>query len=115
VQVFGDPRIALNIPAGSFYPAPKIDSSVLVVNLLSEPRIPQENLPEFFSLAKTAFSHKRKMLHNALAGYGGLGSEGPDRLLQLAAITVDRRPQTLSLEEWGRLAAAARQIRAENG
>ncbi len=107
VQVFGAPRVALNIPAGSFYPAPKVDSAVLVVDLLDEPLIPRDDLREFFSLAKAAFGQKRKMLHNALAGYAGLGSEGSLRLLEQAAIDPQRRAQTLSLEEWGRLAAAS--------
>jgi 16S rRNA (adenine1518-N6/adenine1519-N6)-dimethyltransferase len=114
VQVFGNPQVALSIPAGSFYPAPKVDSALLVVDMLPEPLIPREDLVEFFSLAKSAFSHKRKMLHNALAGYMGLGSAGAARLLELAAVEPDRRAQTLALEEWGRLAAASKKIKAEN-
>lgn len=113
VQVFGSPRVALAIPAGAFYPAPKVDSAVLIVELLEKPLIPQELLAEFFSLAKSAFSHKRKMLHNALAGYAGLGGAGATRLLEMAGIEPDRRAQTLSLEEWGRLAAASKKVRAE--
>lgn len=106
VQVFGSPRVAFNIPAGSFYPAPKVDSAVLLIDLFAEPAIPQADLKTFFSLAKTAFSHKRKMLHNALAGHAGLGAEGAQRLLEEAGIRSDRRAQTLSLEEWGKLTAA---------
>ena len=106
VQVYGSPRIALDIPAGAFYPAPKVDSSVLVVDLYAEPSIGLENLDAFFRLAKTAFSHKRKMLHNALAGHPGLGSQGAGDLLKEAAIDPDRRAQTLTLEEWGRLTQA---------
>jgi hypothetical protein len=56
VQVFGNPRVALAIPAGAFYPAPKVDSAVLTVELLEKPLIPQEHLAEFFNLAKAAFS-----------------------------------------------------------
>ena len=101
VQVYGSPRVALDIPAGAFYPAPKVDSSVLVVDLYNEPLIPLAQMEVFFRLAKTAFSHKRKMLHNALAGHPGLGSEGARLLLESAGISPDRRAQTLTLEEWG--------------
>ncbi|MBU1691556.1 MAG: ribosomal RNA small subunit methyltransferase A [Gammaproteobacteria bacterium] len=114
VQVFGQPRVALNIPAGSFYPAPKVDSALLLIELLDQPLIPQEHLAEFFSLARAAFSHKRKMLHNALAGYAGLGVEGSARLLEAADIDPQRRAQTLSLGEWGKLAAASLQLKALN-
>jgi len=113
VQVFGNPRVALAIPAGAFYPAPKVDSAVLTVELLEKPLIPQEHLAEFFNLAKAAFSHKRKMLHNALSGYAGLGAEGAARLLEKAAIDAQRRAQTLTLEEWGRLAEASLQLKAQ--
>jgi 16S rRNA (adenine1518-N6/adenine1519-N6)-dimethyltransferase len=101
VQVFGSPRIAFNIPAGSFYPAPKVDSAVLVVELYGEPLVPLPDLKAFFALAKAAFSQKRKMLHNTLAGYNGLGSAGAQRVLEQAGIDPDRRAQTLSIEEWG--------------
>ena len=104
VQVYGMPSIALRIPAGAFYPAPKVDSAVLLVDLYDKARIAPQDMDVFFSLAKQAFSHKRKMLHNALAGYPRLGSEGSLRLLEQAGISPDRRAQTLSLEEWGELA-----------
>lgn len=103
VQVFGEPRVALRIPAGAFFPAPKVDSAVLDVDLFEKPRIEQVNLDLFFKLAKQAFSHKRKMLHNALAGYPGLGSDGSRQLLTQAGINPDHRAQTLSLDEWGDL------------
>jgi 16S rRNA (adenine1518-N6/adenine1519-N6)-dimethyltransferase len=68
VQVYGSPRIAARIPSESFYPAPKVDSAVLTVDLYEQPMIPYELLDSFFLLAKAAFTQKRKMLHNALAG-----------------------------------------------
>lgn len=104
VQVFGTASVALRIPAGSFYPAPKVDSAVLLVDLYDKPLIDQENLDIFFKLAKQAFSHKRKMLHNSLAGFPHLGSEGSRQLLEQAGISPDRRAQTLSLKEWGDMA-----------
>ncbi len=110
VQVFGSPRIALQIPAGAFYPVPKVDSAVLVVDLFAQPLIPQPDLEVFFRLLKTAFTHKRKMLHNALSAYNGLGSEGAQRLLETAGIDPRRRAQTLSLSEWGNLVHACREI-----
>ena len=110
VQVYGAASVALRIPAGAFYPAPKVDSAVLLVELYDEPRIASENLDTFFALAKQAFSHKRKMLHNALAGYPRLGSEGSRQLLEQAGISPDRRAQTLSLEEWGDLACTYKEM-----
>ena len=109
VQVFGEARMEFCIPAGAFYPAPGVDSALLTVRLYPQPLIAPADLETFFSLARAAFSHKRKMLHNALAGYDGLGSAGAARLLQQAEIDGNRRAQTLSLAEWGRLARVFRE------
>lgn len=101
VQLYGQPRIAHHIPAGAFYPAPKVDSALLLVELFEQPRLPQDKVEAFFRLAKAAFAQKRKTLANSLAAVWG--KEGAAARLQAAGIDPMRRPQTLSLEEWGRL------------
>jgi 16S rRNA (adenine1518-N6/adenine1519-N6)-dimethyltransferase len=105
VQVYGQPRVMARIPAGSFYPAPRVDSAVIRVDLYSEPRLPDHQLNSFFHLAKAGFSQKRKTLRNALAG--GLRWEPAEAHQLLAAVGIDpqRRAETLSLEEWAALTA----------
>ncbi len=100
VQVFGEPQIVMQIPAGAFYPAPEIDSAVLYVDLFQEPAIPQEKLDSFFRLIKAGFSQKRKMLRNTLTSGLHLPREQVEALLEQAGIDPQRRAQTLSLEEW---------------
>jgi 16S rRNA (adenine1518-N6/adenine1519-N6)-dimethyltransferase len=107
VQVYGRPRIATNIPAGSFYPAPKVDSSVVRVDLYSQPMIPAPWLDFFFRLAKAGFSQKRKTLRNSLSGGMRWTKTKTEDLLQSAGIDPIRRAETLSLEEWGLLVEKA--------
>lgn len=106
VQVYGKPSIAAKIPAGAFYPAPKVDSAVIRVDLYPEPLIPPGRLEAFFRLAKAGFSQKRKTLRNSLSA--GLAIPAPEaaNLLTAAGIDPMRRAETLSIEEWGRLAGA---------
>ncbi len=66
VQVYGKPRIAASIPAGAFYPAPKVDSAVTRVDLYPRPLIHPSHLDVFFRLAKVGFSQKRKTLRNTV-------------------------------------------------
>ncbi|MDO9546750.1 MAG: 16S rRNA (adenine(1518)-N(6)/adenine(1519)-N(6))-dimethyltransferase RsmA [Pelolinea sp.] len=106
VQVYGSPKIAARIPAGAFYPAPKVDSAVLVIDLYDQPLIAADLHDTFFMLAKAAFSQKRKMMHNALAGALGLNKEEVDELLSSVDIDPQRRAQTISIEEWDRLIKA---------
>jgi 16S rRNA (adenine1518-N6/adenine1519-N6)-dimethyltransferase len=103
VQVYGQPEVTARIPAGAFYPAPQVDSSVVRVNLLEQPVIRREHLTAFFRLAKAGFSQKRKTLRNALAGGMHWSPQQAGEILQSASIDPQRRAETLSLEEWGRL------------
>lgn len=106
VQVYGQPRIAARIPAGAFYPPPKIDSSVVRIDLYPEPRIPAGQLDIFFKLAKAGFSQKRKTLRNSLSAGLAWKPERAADFLTAAGIDPRRRAETLGLEEWGRLVDA---------
>ncbi|MFQ5616299.1 MAG: 16S rRNA (adenine(1518)-N(6)/adenine(1519)-N(6))-dimethyltransferase RsmA [Anaerolineales bacterium] len=103
VQVYGKPSVAARIPAAAFYPAPKVDSAVVRVDLYPQPRIPAEGLDTFFRLAKAGFRQRRKMLRNALPAGMGWPKARADALLLAAGIDPQRRAETLNLEEWGAL------------
>jgi 16S rRNA (adenine1518-N6/adenine1519-N6)-dimethyltransferase len=103
VQVYGAPRIVTRIPAGAFFPPPKVDSAVVRVDLYPQPLIPEDQLDVFFRLTKAGFSQKRKTLRNAMSGGLARPKEEIERLLAAAGIDPQRRAETVSLEEWGRL------------
>ena len=100
VQVYGKPRMMFNIPAGAFYPAPKVDSAVVRVDLSGSSAIPPEWMDDFFILTKAGFGQKRKMLRNALPGRTGLGTDRTEELLEAVGIDAKRRAETLTIEEW---------------
>lgn len=104
VQVFGSPSILLRLPAGAFYPPPKVDSAVVRVDLYTHPVIPAAELNQFFRLAKAGFSQKRKTLRNALAGGMHWKKTEAESWLLAAGLEPSRRAETLSLEEWSCLA-----------
>ncbi len=103
VQVYGAPRVVAKLPAGAFFPPPKVDSATLRVDLFDEPRIPSEHIDTFFQLAKAGFSQKRKNLRNSLSGGLHIAKEEAENLLAQAEIDATRRAETLSIEEWGKL------------
>jgi 16S rRNA (adenine1518-N6/adenine1519-N6)-dimethyltransferase len=104
VQVYGKPWIAAQIPAGAFFPAPSVDSAVLVIDIYPEPLIPAEYLESFFKLIKAGFSQKRKTLRNSLSSGLSIPPASAAELLEQAGIDPQRRAETLSIEEWQRLA-----------
>jgi 16S rRNA (adenine1518-N6/adenine1519-N6)-dimethyltransferase len=100
VQVFGRPSIMTRIPAGAFYPVPKIESAIVKIEMLAEPLIPANNLETFFNLARAGFNQKRKNLRNSLSAGTGLDKKLTLELLQSTGIDHNRRAETLSLQEW---------------
>lgn len=105
VQVYGEPRIVAKIPAGAFHPAPKVDSSVVRLDMYAAPFIPYTLLETFFSLAKAGFSQRRKTLRNSLSAGMRKSAAEIEETLRAAGIDPKRRAETLSLEEWRELTA----------
>jgi 16S rRNA (adenine1518-N6/adenine1519-N6)-dimethyltransferase len=103
VQVYGKPRITLQIPAAAFYPQPKVDSAVVSVDLYEQPVIPDQLIDLFFRMAKAGFSQKRKNLRNSLSAGMQWSTGQAESVLREAGIAADRRAQTLNLAEWQQL------------
>jgi 16S rRNA (adenine1518-N6/adenine1519-N6)-dimethyltransferase len=108
VQVYGHPEIIAHIPAGAFYPPPKVDSAIIRIDLFPSPLIPSDMLDAFFRLIKAGFSQKRKTLRNSLAGGLRLSPPVVEALLHNAHIDPMRRAETLSLPEWHQLTSIFR-------
>jgi 16S rRNA (adenine1518-N6/adenine1519-N6)-dimethyltransferase len=106
VQVYGNPRIVAKISASSFFPVPKVDSTVVRIDLYPEPVIPHDLLPHFFQLSKACFSQKRKTLRNALSAGGRISTAHSKSLLLQVGVDPQRRAETLSLPEWEALTRA---------
>lgn len=109
VQVYGEPKVTAKIPAGAFYPAPKVDLSVVRVDLYPIPIIPDNLLPDFFRLAKAGFSQKRKTLRNSISAGMAWSKERAEIVLNSAGIDPQRRAQTLDLKEWEALTISSSQ------
>lgn len=105
VGVYGRPQIAMRIPAGAFYPAPKVDSAVVRVDLYPAPLIPSESLDLFFRLVRAGFSQKRKTLRNSLSAGMHWSKDDTAAVLEAAGVDPMRRAETVSFEEWRAIAA----------
>ena len=102
IQYFAQTELKFIIPKEAFKPMPKVDSAVVHMKILEHPSVSVRDEKIFFSLVKTAFSHRRKTLSNSLKG---LGEDIRDVMIS-AGIDPQRRPETLSLEEFARLSDA---------
>lgn len=97
VQFRADSRVAFDVPPECFLPSPEVTSSVVICDV----RKPTIEVDEefFFKVVRTAFAQRRKTLLNSLASFGR------EKILA-SGIDGKRRAETLSLEEFAKLATA---------
>ena len=100
IQFYGTPRIMALVPASSFYPAPKVDSAILRVDIHSETPLAPTERDSFFRLVQAGFSERRKQLHNSLTHGLHYKNEIVRAWLAEAGIEASRRAETLSIAEW---------------
>jgi 16S rRNA (adenine1518-N6/adenine1519-N6)-dimethyltransferase len=94
---------AMNVPPSCFYPEPGVVSSVLRI-VMREDRMTPENEPFFLMTVKAAFAQRRKTLWNNLRA-AGFAEEALERVLENTGINGLRRAETLTVDEFGLLAA----------
>lgn len=104
VQCYGTPQIVSYVPAGCFYPRPSVDSAILRIDIHQDQLATPAELAQVFRLARAGFAQRRKQLHNSLAHGTALPPDQVDAALQASGIDRRRRPQSLSVQEWLRLA-----------
>ena len=100
-------EVVARVPAAAFEPAPEVDSAVLRLRRREQPIVgPGAVRERFVRLVQAGFRERRKKLHNVLARQLTIPRE--ELAAAFAACTIDseRRPQTLSVDEWACLADA---------
>ncbi|HZO38748.1 MAG TPA: 16S rRNA (adenine(1518)-N(6)/adenine(1519)-N(6))-dimethyltransferase RsmA [Methylomirabilota bacterium] len=103
-QLHCDVRVALRVPPGAFRPPPKVDSAVLHLRVLREPRVPLRDPRRFEAVVRAAFAQRRKMLGNALGAGLGLPLDVIRKAAAAAGVDLTRRAETLTLSEFAALA-----------
>ena len=103
-QVYADVRVVRRVKPGSFVPAPGVESAVVRLDVLPEPRIAEDLFAQFFRVTRAGFSAPRKQLRNSL--FNGLGVNAASVDAGLAAVGIDgrRRAETLEIGEWAAIA-----------
>ncbi|MBI5971274.1 MAG: ribosomal RNA small subunit methyltransferase A [Deltaproteobacteria bacterium] len=101
-QVWADVKREFDVSRNVFSPRPKVDSSVVSFKFLSVPRVAINDEAAFKKVVKAAFGTRRKTLLNSLKTLG-LSREEIERALKKTGIDPQRRGETLTTAEFGRL------------
>ncbi|UCB51807.1 MAG: ribosomal RNA small subunit methyltransferase A [Candidatus Zixiibacteriota bacterium] len=110
VQLHSDARVLFHLKPESFYPPPKVDSSVIKITFLGEPRVAMPDEEWFFKVVRCAFSQRRKMVSNSLAGSLDLPKSRIEVILEEVGIDPRKRAEALGLKQFVDLASAMREI-----
>ena len=97
LRFYASPRYAFTVSKNCFYPVPKVNSAVVVLQL-REPPLSGAEEKTFFQLTRTAFEQRRKMLRSSLKDLF------PPKAIEGALIGIGEqptaRPEELSLEKF---------------
>ena len=105
MQHVADVELLLKLPAGAFRPAPKVLSALVRLRFHApDPRVGDPIV--FTAVVQAVFTRRRKTLANALLAYEPLGREAVADVLSAARLDGRRRPETLTVAEFARLADA---------
>ncbi len=95
IQIYGKPHILTHVSKGNFNPAPKVDSSVLVIEDINKKHFESEGQEKtFWEIAKKAFNSKRKQLGGTILKQ--IKTENSDVLSKY----TKKRPEELSVSDW---------------
>jgi 16S rRNA (adenine1518-N6/adenine1519-N6)-dimethyltransferase len=102
VQLFAEAELVRIVPPTSFKPRPAVDSAVLKIRPLKEPRL-KGDLKRLLWLMKMSFAQKRKKLSNNLSSLLKLSNAETKAFFESLKISPDVRAEDLTFEEWDRL------------
>lgn len=103
VQYYCNTKIVRRVAPSCFIPRPKVDSIVIRLDKLSEPRVNVKDEKLMFDIIRNSFNMRRKTLWNGIK-FLGLPKENLELAFEKAGIDPKRRGETLSLEEFAKLA-----------
>ncbi len=107
VQAYGEPEALFRVPASAFHPRPRVDSALIRIKSIGKHFFIRHRLREeiFFKVLGAAFRGKRKTLENVLSKNLNVPKVRLRETLTALGLT-GKRPEMLSLGEWGELTRA---------
>jgi 16S rRNA (adenine1518-N6/adenine1519-N6)-dimethyltransferase len=91
------------VPPGAFSPQPRVESAVVRLTPLAQPQLSAAEEKPFRSLVTAAFGLRRKQMRRVVRMIWDLSPYEADALLSSAEIIPERRPETLSPQEFAKL------------
>ncbi len=103
INYYTNPKIILEVSKDCFIPSPKVDSAVINLEVLKNPKIKVENEKLFFNIIKIAFLQKRKTLINSLSNAGFANKQFLEKMLLSLNLDLKIRAENLCLDDFAKI------------
>ncbi|MBR3780841.1 MAG: 16S rRNA (adenine(1518)-N(6)/adenine(1519)-N(6))-dimethyltransferase RsmA [Clostridia bacterium] len=99
VDYYAKAEKLFDVSAGSFMPAPKVDSSVIRMDIRKEPEIEIRNEELFFKMVHAAFGQRRKTASNSISAGSGIPKDVVIKAIEECGFQPSVRAESLTMEE----------------
>ena len=103
INYYTNPETIIDVPRDSFIPAPNVDSAVIKLDVLKEPKVKVSDEELFFKIIKFSFLQKRKTLMNSLSNSGLIPKDYLEEVLNELGIDLRVRAEQLTLEDFANI------------
>ena len=111
-QAYASAKRLFDVSPSNFTPPPEVNSSVVEIDFAGGASEKPEDDAAFEAVVRAAFGKRRKTLRNALLGSAlGLKPDALDAALSKSEIDGKRRPETLTVDEFIRLAGYLKKLK----
>ena len=105
VSYYATSKMMFTAAPGSFYPAPKVTSAVVRMEIRPQPAVQVEDEEGYFAL-RAAFGQRRKTAANAIASGLGMPKDAVTAAIEAAGFDARIRPEALTLEDFAKIQQA---------
>lgn len=103
VSYYATSKMMFTAAPGSFYPAPKVTSAVVRMEIRPTPAVQVEDEEGYFALVRAAFGQRRKTAANAIASGLGMPKDAVTAAIEAAGFDARIRPEALTLEDFAKI------------
>ncbi len=111
VDYYAEARKLFDVSAGSFMPAPKVDSSVIRLDIREKPGIEVSDEKLFFSMVHAAFSQRRKTASNSISSGTGIPKAVVAEAIERCGFPPSVRAESMTDEQLAALCEALNELK----
>lgn len=110
VRYYSEPKLLFKVSAGSFMPAPKVDSAVIRLDIEGKTALDVKDEKLYFRVVRGAFSQRRKTISNSISSVLSIDKATLLSALEAAGVSPMARAEQLTLEDFASIANALGEV-----